>query len=195
MILKQAPMLLSTVLTCTFFVTTTTAADFYVSWPDEAEPFTQLFVNGQRRLRARTPNEGNYFYTKRLKLTNARTPVCLGLTFFDDDLQPWGGLSEDARIVLFHNWVNSYNCIRDVNWQRRRVNFTRPAGALSDEGGARVRITDEQAASGRQSRSNSSKAKTSTTISNSPPPAANPSPPAACRCEAPNSSNATGSTL
>jgi parallel beta helix pectate lyase-like protein len=231
MVHKQAPMLLSTVLTCTFFVTTTTAADFYVSpngndagsgtsdspfatierardavrqlktddgvlkapvkillrggthrltqpleltpedsgtqnatisyeaypgespvisggrsisgwkkhndtlwianvsWPKEAEPFTQLFINGQRRLRARTPNEGDYFYTKRLKLTNARTPVCLGLTFFENDLQPWDGLSKGARIVLFHNWVNSYNCVRNVDWERRRVNFTRPAGA------------------------------------------------------------------
>lgn len=100
-----------------------------VSWPKDAEPFAQLFVNGQRRIRARTPNKGNYFYTKRLKLTNARTPVCLGLTFFEDDLQPWDGLTDDARIVLFHNWVNSYNCIRDVDWQRRRLNFTRPAGA------------------------------------------------------------------
>ena len=100
-----------------------------VSWPKDAEPFTQVFVNGQRRVRAQTPNEGHYFYTKRLKLTNARTPVCLGLTFVEDDLQPWDGLTDDARIVLFHNWVNSYNCIRNVDWQHRRVNFTRPAGA------------------------------------------------------------------
>ena len=100
-----------------------------VPWPKGAEPFTQLFVNGQRRVRARTPNDGDYLYTKRLKLTNARTPVCLGFTFFEEDLQPWAGLKEDARIVLFHNWVNSYDCIREVDWQRRRVNFTRPAGA------------------------------------------------------------------
>jgi hypothetical protein len=93
------------------------------------EPFTQLFVNGQRRVRARTPNDGSYFYTKRLKLTNARTPVCLGFTFFEEDLHPSDGLTDAARIVLFHNWVNSYNCIRDIDWQRRRVDFTRPAGA------------------------------------------------------------------
>ena len=100
-----------------------------VPWTKDAEPFTQLFVNGQRRVRARTPNEGSYFYTKRLKLTTAQTPVCLGLTFFDGDLQTRDGLTEDARIVLFHNWVNSYNCIRNVDWERRRVNFLRPAGA------------------------------------------------------------------
>lgn len=100
-----------------------------VSWTKGEEPFTQLFVNGQRRVRARTPNEGSYFYTKRLKLTTARTPVCLGLTFFEEDLRPWDGLTDNARIVLFHNWVNSYNCIREVDWDRRRVHFTRPAGA------------------------------------------------------------------
>ena len=100
-----------------------------VSWPKDAEPFTQLFVNGERRVRARTPNDGNYLYTKRLILTSARTPICLGFTFFEEDILPWKGLTDDARIVLFHNWVNSYNCIRDVDWQRRRVNFTRPAGA------------------------------------------------------------------
>lgn len=94
------------------------------------EPFYQLFVNGQRRVRARTPNEGSYFYTKRLKLTNAQTPVCLGLTFQDGDLKPCKGLeSGDARIVLFHNWVNSYNCIDSIDWDRHRVRFPRPAGA------------------------------------------------------------------
>lgn len=100
-----------------------------VPWARGEEPFTQLFINGHRRVRARTPNEGTYLYTKRLKLTDARTPVCLGLTFFEKDLQPWSGLTNDARIVLFHNWVNSYNCIREVDWDRRRVRFTRPAGA------------------------------------------------------------------
>jgi len=38
------------------------AAD--VPWVRErGRPFCQLFVNGQRRVRARMPNEGSYFYT------------------------------------------------------------------------------------------------------------------------------------
>ena len=60
-----------------------------IPWVEECEDgFTQLFVDGQRRIRARTPNEGHYFYTKRLKLTTGRTPICLGLTFFEEDIQP-----------------------------------------------------------------------------------------------------------
>lgn len=104
------------------------AAD--VPWGEGfGEPFTQLFVNGQRRVRARTPNDGSYFYSKRLKLTNARTPVCLGLTFFEGDLRAWPDLTGGGRVVLFHNWVNSCNCIREIDWERRRLDFSRPAGA------------------------------------------------------------------
>ena len=92
------------------------------------EPFTQLFVDGQRCPRARTPNQGEYLYSKRLTMPNGK--VCTGLTFVDGDLQPWPGFVEDARIVLFHNWVNSYNSIGTVDWDRRRIRFSRPAGVF-----------------------------------------------------------------
>ena len=45
------------------------------------EPFTQLFVNGVRRTCARTPNEGAYFYTKRLSLTFDNPGQCLGFSY------------------------------------------------------------------------------------------------------------------
>ncbi len=96
-----------------------------VPWAAERdEPFTQLFVGGARRPRARTPNEGTYFYSKRLHMQDTQ---CLGLTYAEDDLGPWAD-DEDALICLFHNWVNSYNRIGEANWERRRVDFARPAG-------------------------------------------------------------------
>lgn len=92
------------------------------------DPFTQLFVNGRRRDRARSPGAGSYFYTKRLKMTGDPHPLCLGMTFAEGDIQPWPGLEEHARIVLFHNWVNSYNSVGEIDWQQRRIRFARPAG-------------------------------------------------------------------
>ena len=89
-----------------------------------ARPFYQLFVNGARRPRARTPNEGSYFYSKRLKMAARQ---CTGLTFVAGDLEPWPGF-EQTHVVLFHNWVNSYNRIGAVDWPTRQVRFTRPAG-------------------------------------------------------------------
>jgi len=94
---------------------------------DTERSLCQLFVNGVRRPRARTPNAGTYFYSKRLHLTDATHPLCLGLTYAKDDLGPWAG-GDEALIVLFHNWVNSYNYIREANWERRRIRFARPAG-------------------------------------------------------------------
>jgi len=99
-----------------------------VPWvTDRAETFTQLFVNGGRRVRARTPNCGSYLYSKRLSLSEGQPGTCTGLTFFEGDLGPWIA-QKDARIVLFHNWVNSYNAIQTVDWSKRRITFERPAG-------------------------------------------------------------------
>ncbi len=92
------------------------------------EPFVQLFVNGKRRNRARTPNIGSYFYTKRLHYEGSgEAPLCMGMTFKEGNLKPWSS-SEDAVICLFHNWVNSYNRVGKADWQRQRLDFTRPAG-------------------------------------------------------------------
>jgi len=99
-----------------------------VPWVRErGRPFYQLFVGGQRRVRARTPNEGDYFYTKRLSLTNAAYPECLGMTYQEDDLAFLQDTSR-ATVVLFHNWVNSFNYIGQWNRERRRITFARPAG-------------------------------------------------------------------
>ncbi len=99
-----------------------------VPWvTNRAEAFTQLFVNGERRPRARTPNSGAYLYSKRLSLTGGEPGLCTGLAYFNGDLGPWIG-HEGVRVVLFHNWVNSYNTVKTVDLERRQLQFARPAG-------------------------------------------------------------------
>ena len=92
------------------------------------EPLTQLFVNGQRRIRARTPNASQYLYTRRLMQTATHGRPCYGMNVAPGDLTPWE--APDERVVcLFHNWVNSYNYVKEADWQRRRLTFARVAGA------------------------------------------------------------------
>ena len=101
-----------------------------VPWVTQrAEPFTQLWVNGARRPRARTPNEGSYFYSRRLQMAGDSSSFseCIGLTFEEGDLGPWAE-ADGATLCLFHNWVNSYNRVDRADWERRRVRFARPAG-------------------------------------------------------------------
>ncbi|MBM4045262.1 MAG: right-handed parallel beta-helix repeat-containing protein, partial [Planctomycetes bacterium] len=101
-----------------------------VPWVKERKrPFHQLFVNGVRRTRARMPNQGSYFYTKRLTLTADTHPVCLGMWFHKEDLPPLQD-PQNAVICLFHNWVNSFNYIGEADWARGRIKFARPAGVF-----------------------------------------------------------------
>ena len=93
------------------------------------EPFTQLYVNNVRRPCARTPNEGAYFYTRRLTLEKAAkdTPQCLGFSVNKEDVRNWIG-QPNVRISLFHNWVSSYNRVAQWDPKSNRVVLSRPAG-------------------------------------------------------------------
>jgi hypothetical protein len=99
-----------------------------VPWvTNRAEAFTQLFVNGERRPRARTPNAGAYLYSKRLSLMEGNPGPCTGMTYSKGDLNPWIA-QEGVRVVLFHNWVNSYNVVKAADLEKRQLVFARPAG-------------------------------------------------------------------
>jgi hypothetical protein len=99
-----------------------------VPWAKELTgPLCQLFVNGVRRPRARTPNAGEYLYSRRLLLTPDEYPQCLGLVAEPGALRPWAN-PDEAVICLFHNWVNSYNRVKQADWERGRFTFARPAG-------------------------------------------------------------------
>ena len=94
-----------------------------VPWLKNAkEPFTQLYVNNVRRPCARTPNQGAYFYTRRLTLekNTKDTPQCLGFSVNKEDTLSWIG-QPNVRISLFHNWVSSYNRVAQWDAKRNRV--------------------------------------------------------------------------
>lgn len=94
-------------------------------------PFQQLWVNGQRRTRARTPNEG-YFHMVRKgppgkdaagkDVPRDRT----AFVFAGSDIKPWPDLKE-AQVVVFHSWETSRLRIAGVDEAQRLVTFTGPS--------------------------------------------------------------------
>lgn len=91
--------------------------------------FRQLFVNGSRRPRARSPNEG-YFRVAGL-LPPARDPKGKevpdksGFIFRPGDLKPWPDL-EEVNLVLLHSWEVSIHPLRSVDAQAGVVRFAAP---------------------------------------------------------------------
>jgi hypothetical protein len=94
--------------------------------------FQQLFVNGQRRTRARTPNDG--FLTIAAKAPVTKDPATgkqlpLSQTAFQfaaGDLKNWPDLA-DACVVVYHSWETSRLRIASVDEAQRLVTFTGPA--------------------------------------------------------------------
>jgi len=97
--------------------------------PDAAaeggRPFEQLYVNGRRAVRARTPNEGYLFMRK--------PGEDRGRSFFGRprDLAPLAGLSperlRDANVVAYHSWEVSRHRVESVDGATGRVVLTGPA--------------------------------------------------------------------
>lgn len=94
--------------------------------------FHQLFVNGQRRTRARTPNEG-YLRTggtlMPLVRDRAKAPPesRLGFRYQDGDLTRFRNL-DDVNLVVYHAWTASWHHIQSVDEAARTVRFTNPSG-------------------------------------------------------------------
>ena len=95
--------------------------------------FNQLFVNGQRRTRARTPNEG-YLRTAgplpeildpRAERQNPGAKI--GFVYREGDLKPWDNF-EDVTIFLYHSWTASMHRIAHLDTENRIVRFTAPSG-------------------------------------------------------------------
>jgi hypothetical protein len=73
--------------------------------------FKQLFVNGQRGMRARTPNEGYLRVAKPFTpapgVDRNSDPNChLGFIYSGTDLQNWPDLA-DANMLVYHAWTSS----------------------------------------------------------------------------------------
>jgi len=92
----------------------------------------QLFVNGQRRTRARIPNEGYLLNEgpiepladrkKAMGDPNAKN----GFRFKPGDMKRWANL-DDAVVYQFHSWTSSLHWIKELDEKAGVVRFTAPA--------------------------------------------------------------------
>ena len=105
--------------------------DLWVAEVGEGKSFHQLFVNGQRRQRARTPNEG-FLRTdgpavpaiKRWFTQAPRSrPGGKAFRFCEGDIQEWDNLS-DVMIGAMHQWTATMHWIEEIDWESRVVVFT-----------------------------------------------------------------------
>ena len=80
--------------------------------------FNQLFVNGCRQTRARTPNE-DYFNAYDIPPESNNSFI-----FATGDIDKnWRNL-DDVQVVVFHSWSESRLYIKDVNEENRLVTFS-----------------------------------------------------------------------
>jgi len=111
--------------------------DLFVTMvPEVAEGrwyFHQLFVDGQRRTRARHPNQGFLRTAGNLpEITDVRAqrdePAAkMGFTFHDDDLRAYDGLG-DVNVVLYYDWSTSRHWVSGVDAAQHTVRFANPTG-------------------------------------------------------------------
>ena len=84
--------------------------------------FRQLFLNGTRRIRSRTPNEG-YF-------RSARTDEDLGRDSFkyrEGDIRKWHNLN-DVEVITFYSWNESRRFITELDEDNRIATLSTVAG-------------------------------------------------------------------
>jgi hypothetical protein len=89
--------------------------------------FRQLFVNGRRATRARTPNEG-FLRVESLVDPKPGAQWNEGVDrfrFFAGDVKPWKDLG-NVEVVVFHSWNTSRVRIASVDEAARVVTFTGP---------------------------------------------------------------------
>ena len=80
--------------------------------------FNQLFVNNQRRLRARTPNQEYY------KVESFVSPSTNLVDFYyqGNNIQQWNNLN-DVVVVLYHSWTESHHYITSVDTAQKKVSL------------------------------------------------------------------------
>lgn len=112
--------------------------------------FRQLFVNGQRRTRARTPNDGFYNVVRKAPPTvDPFTGASVqrdrtAFVFAGDSIRPWDDL-DDIEVVVYHSWETSRLRIASVHEAERTVSFTGPAAWPFDYFGPTPRYYVENA--------------------------------------------------
>lgn len=103
--------------------------------------FSALWVNGQRRQPARTPNaahpfgdyppDSDFLYTEgpvkeKDPASGKEANSATKFQYKPGDLKPWVNL-EDALVVIFHSWATSSLRIKALDEEKRIVEFTGPA--------------------------------------------------------------------
>ena len=99
--------------------------------------FHQLFVDGQRRRRARSPNEF-YYRMKLLHFTDPKGKPHAShrrFRFGKGDVERWDNL-HDVQIIAFFNWYTTHHWISDVDEEHRIVQLSsrsrRPFGRAAE---------------------------------------------------------------
>ena len=97
--------------------------------------FHQLWVNGQRRVRARHPNEG-FLKVAAVPDLQPNQPYNKGqnrFQFAPGDVKAWENL-EDVDVVLLHFWVSVRFAVASVDEQKNIVTFTQTSRRKLMEG-------------------------------------------------------------
>ncbi len=90
--------------------------------------FRQLFVDGQRRGVARSPNSGYHRIAKLIPgppIPNAKPVAREKFIFAPGDIKPYSRLG-DVRVVLMHSWETSIHPLKSVDEQTHTVEFAAP---------------------------------------------------------------------
>ena len=90
--------------------------------------FRQLFVNGQRRGRARSPNVGYHRIAELLPGPPDAQGKAIArdkFAFSPGDLKPWARLG-DVNLVLMHSWETSIHPLKSVDTTSNVVEFAAP---------------------------------------------------------------------
>jgi len=109
---------------------------FIAEIPDVREGrryFTQIFVNGGRRPRARIPDDDFLRTDGPLPgIANpsqeTRNPAAkTGFRYAGEDIRSWRNI-EDAMVVVFHSWTTSMHAIDRIDSAAHTVTFAAPSG-------------------------------------------------------------------
>jgi hypothetical protein len=108
--------------------------------------FGALWVNGERRTLARTPNFGDYFFTAELNpdVIDPQTGAVSeepkrAFRYADANLKLWQNI-EDAVVWVFHAWESSAHHIERLDEANKVVLFRNPAGReLGQHAGPKLR--------------------------------------------------------
>jgi len=87
--------------------------------------FRELWVDGKRATRARTPNRGSYFHVKESPDAGDKWDTGQSRVRFDGDDGPAGPLSYGAEAIVMTRWVESRLPIRSVDGGKHLVDFSR----------------------------------------------------------------------